>query len=127
MECSPLTTLRRASVSIRNDCRVRFSASPVAADGKLYLASEDGDVFVVKAGRKFELLATNPMGQALMATPAISAGMLIVRAENTTFTRSASALQAAYAGCSLSNEQETARTLVLSRLTAAMLREQNLG
>lgn len=59
-----------------------FSASPVAADGRLYLASEDGDVFVVRAGRKFELLATNPMGQALMATPAISEGMLIFRAEN---------------------------------------------
>lgn len=59
-----------------------FSASPVAADGKLYLASEDGDVFVVKAGPKFELLATNPMGKALMATPAISGGMLILRAED---------------------------------------------
>lgn len=58
-----------------------FSASPIAADGKLYLASEDGDVFVVKAGRKFELLATNPMGQPLMATPAISDGLLIVRSE----------------------------------------------
>lgn len=62
-----------------------FSASPVAADGKLYLASQDGDVFVVKAGRKFELLATNPMGQPLMATPAISDGMLIVRGENTIY------------------------------------------
>ena len=59
-----------------------FSASPVAADGKLYLASEDGDVFVVKAGPKFELLATNPLGKAVMATPAISDGLLIVRAEN---------------------------------------------
>lgn len=59
-----------------------FSASPVAADGKLYLASQDGEVFVVKAGRKYELLATNPMGQALMATPAISDGLLIVRAED---------------------------------------------
>ena len=59
-----------------------FSASPVAADGKIFLASEDGDVFVVKAGRKFELLATNPIGKALMATPAISDSMLILRAEN---------------------------------------------
>jgi outer membrane protein assembly factor BamB len=56
-----------------------FSASPIAADGMLYLGSEDGDVFVVRAGPKFELLATNPMGKALMATPAISDGMLIVR------------------------------------------------
>lgn len=57
-----------------------FSASPVAADGKLYLSSEDGDVFVVKAGRQYELISRNTMGQALMATPALTDGMLIVRA-----------------------------------------------
>ena len=56
-----------------------FSASPVAAGGRLYLASEDGELFVVKAGRTFELLSTNPMGDILMATPAISGNMLIVR------------------------------------------------
>jgi len=59
-----------------------FSASPVAADGKLYLSSEDGDVFVVKAGRQYELLSRNTMGQPLMATPALTEGMLIVRGEN---------------------------------------------
>jgi outer membrane protein assembly factor BamB len=59
-----------------------FSASPVAADGKLYLASEDGDVFVVKAGRQYELLSKNVMGQPLMATPALAQGMLIVRGDN---------------------------------------------
>jgi len=58
-----------------------FSASPVAADGKVYLASEDGDVFVVRAGATYELLATNPMGEPLMATPAISGGLLIVRSQ----------------------------------------------
>jgi outer membrane protein assembly factor BamB len=57
-----------------------FSASPVAADGKLYLSSEDGDVYVVRAGPKFELLATNPLGEPLMATPAIADNMLILRA-----------------------------------------------
>jgi outer membrane protein assembly factor BamB len=56
-----------------------FSASLVAADGKIYVTSEDGDVFVVKAGRKPEWLATNPMGEVLMATPAISDGVLYVR------------------------------------------------
>jgi outer membrane protein assembly factor BamB len=56
-----------------------FSASPVAGDGKIYLASEDGDIFVVKAGPQYELLATNAIGQVIMATPAISSGMLIVR------------------------------------------------
>ena len=59
-----------------------FSASPIAADGKLYLASEDGDVFVVKAGRQYELLSRNTMDQPLMATPALSQGMLIVRGEH---------------------------------------------
>jgi outer membrane protein assembly factor BamB len=56
-----------------------FSASPIAADGKLYLAGEDGDVFVVKAGKEYQLLATNPMGEVMMATPAISQGMLFIR------------------------------------------------
>lgn len=62
-----------------------FSASPVAADGRLYLASEDGDVFVVKAGRQYELLSRNVMGQPLMATPALSQGMLLLRGENAIF------------------------------------------
>lgn len=56
-----------------------FSASPVAADGKIYVASEDGDISVVKAGPVYERLATNTMGQVVMATPAISSGVLIVR------------------------------------------------
>ena len=56
-----------------------FSASPVAAGGRLYLASEDGDVYVVKAGRTYELLATNPMGESLMATPAISGNTIFIR------------------------------------------------
>jgi outer membrane protein assembly factor BamB len=56
-----------------------FTASPVASDGKIYLSSEDGDIFVVKAGPKYELLATNPVGQVMMATPAISDGLVIVR------------------------------------------------
>ena len=59
-----------------------FSASPVAADGKIYLPSEDGDIFVVKAGPQFELLTTNPMGELLMATPAISSGIMIVRTQH---------------------------------------------
>ena len=56
-----------------------FSASPVAANGRLYLSSEDGDVFVVKAGRTYELLSTNRMGEPLMATPAITGNTIIVR------------------------------------------------
>jgi hypothetical protein len=56
-----------------------YSASPVAANGRLYLATEDGTIHVVKAGPTFELLASNPMGEGLMATPAIAGSQLIVR------------------------------------------------
>jgi outer membrane protein assembly factor BamB len=59
-----------------------YTASPVAADGKLFLASEDGDVAVVKAGPKFELLSVNRMGEVVMATPAISEGMIIFRTQH---------------------------------------------
>jgi outer membrane protein assembly factor BamB len=62
-----------------------FAASPVAADGKLYFASEDGEVFVIKAGPQFELLARNPMGEVLMATPAIAGKMIIIRGQNHLF------------------------------------------
>jgi outer membrane protein assembly factor BamB len=61
------------------------SASPVAADGKIYVPSEDGDVFVVKAGPKFELLGTNPVGEVLMATPAITPGMMVIRGQSHVF------------------------------------------
>jgi outer membrane protein assembly factor BamB len=56
-----------------------YSASVIASDGKLYFTSEDGDIFVVKAGPQFELLSQNSMGEVLMATPAISDGVLYVR------------------------------------------------
>jgi outer membrane protein assembly factor BamB len=56
-----------------------FSASPVAADGRIYLASEDGDILVVAAGREFRHLGTNPIGDLLMATPALSNGVMYVR------------------------------------------------
>jgi outer membrane protein assembly factor BamB len=59
-----------------------YTASPVAADGRLYFTSEEGAVRVVRAGPKFELLAVNPLGDVCLATPAISDGMLFVRTEH---------------------------------------------
>ncbi len=56
-----------------------FSASPVAADGRIYCAGEDGLVFVLKAGEVFKLLATNIIDEPLMATPALSKGMMYLR------------------------------------------------
>jgi outer membrane protein assembly factor BamB len=62
-----------------------YSASPIAADGKLYLASEDGEVQVIKAGAEFERIASNPMGESLMATPAISGGLIFIRGQHHLF------------------------------------------
>ena len=56
-----------------------FSASPVAADGRLYFTSEDGDVFVVKAGAPYQEIAKNAVGEVIMTTPAISNGTMYIR------------------------------------------------
>lgn len=62
-----------------------FSASPVAADGKIYLSNEDGDILIVSAGEKFAHIATNSMGELLMATPALSEGVMYVRTAQSIF------------------------------------------
>lgn len=55
------------------------SASMVAADGVVYAANEDGEVYVFRPGAKYEQVAVNPMGETVMATPAISDGTLFIR------------------------------------------------
>jgi outer membrane protein assembly factor BamB len=59
-----------------------YTASPVAADGRLYFTSEQGQVRIVKAGAMFELLAVNTVDDYVMATPAISNGSLFVRSQH---------------------------------------------
>ena len=56
-----------------------FTASPIAADGRLYLINEDGDAYVLKAGREYVLIARNDIGEIVMATPAISDGLIVIR------------------------------------------------
>jgi outer membrane protein assembly factor BamB len=58
-----------------------FTASPVASPGKLYFASEQGTVYVVKPGAEFTVLATNQMGEVCMATPALSEGAIFFRTQ----------------------------------------------
>jgi outer membrane protein assembly factor BamB len=62
-----------------------FSASPVGSDGRIYISSEDGEIMVAAAGPTFETIATNSMGETLMATPALSAGVMYVRGASTLF------------------------------------------
>ncbi len=58
-----------------------FSGSPVAADGRLFFTSEDGTTFVVRAGKTYELLQTNELDEIVMATPAISDGIMLIRSD----------------------------------------------
>lgn len=67
------------SESIYDD---RYRASPVYADGKIYVLSRDGTALVVKAGKKFELLATNNLNDNFTASPAIADGRIYLRGFN---------------------------------------------
>jgi outer membrane protein assembly factor BamB len=57
----------------------KFTASPVGADGKIYITSESGTTFVLRAGREFEVLARNELGEECLASPALSRGALFLR------------------------------------------------
>jgi outer membrane protein assembly factor BamB len=60
-----------------------FKSSPVGASGKLYLASENDDVIVLRMGEKFEVLATNTIPDSVfIATPAIAGGEIFLRSQS---------------------------------------------
>lgn len=50
-----------------------FSSSPVAGNGNVYVSNTDGVTFVVKAGRDFEVVAANDLGERIMLPPCTSA------------------------------------------------------
>ncbi|MBL8214778.1 MAG: PQQ-binding-like beta-propeller repeat protein [Bryobacterales bacterium] len=56
-----------------------YSASPVLAEGRLYFATEEGKVAVVRPGREWELLQLNDLGEEMFATPALSEGRIFIR------------------------------------------------
>lgn len=62
-----------------------FFASPVAGDGKVYLLSETGETFVLRAGRKAEVLAKNELPERFLASPAISGGRIYLRGDGVLF------------------------------------------
>ena len=58
-----------------------FSASPFAAEGRVYFQNETGSTFIVKAGKTYELLAKNDVGEPTLATCAVTDGALFLRSE----------------------------------------------
>jgi outer membrane protein assembly factor BamB len=59
-----------------------FSASPVAADGKIFFTNDDGETFVLKEGPAFELLHVNSLGARVLASPALLDGRWYFRTES---------------------------------------------
>ena len=59
-----------------------FTASPVAADGKIYVTAESGVVTAIKAGPEFEILSRHPVGEYCLSTPAIAGGQLLLRTQS---------------------------------------------
>src|SRR5207248_5009384 len=55
------------------------SASPVFAEGRIYIQTEEGTGVVLKAGKEFQKLASNPLGERSLASCAIADGALFIR------------------------------------------------
>jgi outer membrane protein assembly factor BamB len=58
-----------------------FSSSPVAADGKIYLGSEDGNFAVLRAGKEWDVISASDLGEGIYATPALSEGAIYLRTD----------------------------------------------
>jgi len=68
------------------DALEEYYASPVAADGKIFMVSASGKVTVLKAGAQWEILATNDLDEEVWATPAIAGGNLYIRTRNALYS-----------------------------------------
>lgn len=82
LSCFNATTGELAYREGLGSSSVASSASPVAADGKIYFPGEKGNIYVVRAGPEFEVIAVNKMHETCMASPAISHGTLFFRTRN---------------------------------------------
>ncbi|HSE98680.1 MAG TPA: PQQ-binding-like beta-propeller repeat protein [Blastocatellia bacterium] len=86
MSCFNIETGEPYYHQVRLPRPYNFKASPVGAAGKLYLASEDSDVIILKMGEKFEVVATNKLeDQIFIASPIILDGELFLRSQNTLY------------------------------------------
>ena len=81
--------MKTGTLVYRERTGTTHSASPVASDGRVYLAGEDGQVLVLRAGRSFDVIARIDMGETVFATPAISRGTLYVRTRGHVYAISA--------------------------------------
>ncbi len=77
--CYEVKTGREVYGKNRIGMGTNFSASPIIVGGRIFCFSEDGDVYVVKAGPDFGILNTHSLGEGMMATPAVADGKMFIR------------------------------------------------
>jgi len=85
-----ITSLNAATGQLLKEGRSRdalgeYYASPVAADGKLFLASGDGKITVLQAGAQWQVLGVNDLKEQIRATPALSGGRVYVRTHDAVY------------------------------------------
>lgn len=78
-------TGKRTGEARLKDALGDYYASPVAADGKIYFASKEGKVSVVRAGAKWEVLSTTDLAEQVIATPAIAGGRIYIRTDQAVY------------------------------------------
>ena len=86
-----LTTLDPATGEVLKQGRLRgvadhYFASPIAADGKVFIVSQAGVVTVLKAGAEQEIVSVNELDDECYATPAISDGRIYIRTRSTLYS-----------------------------------------
>jgi outer membrane protein assembly factor BamB len=88
-DAGAITCLEAATGKVIYQARMpvaaKFTASPVAYEGKILIISEDGDGFILKSGQTPEVLKVNSLDEAIYASPAISAGHIFIRTETTLY------------------------------------------
>ena len=85
-DAGAITCLEAATGKVIYQARLpiaaKFTASPVAFEGKILIMSEDGDGFILKAGQTPDVLNANSLGEPVYASPAISSGKIFIRGES---------------------------------------------
>ena len=59
-----------------------FTASPVASDGRIFIVNDEGEVYIIKSGKEFEILSNQKLNDICMVTPAITDGIIFFRTQN---------------------------------------------
>jgi outer membrane protein assembly factor BamB len=72
---------RTGKLAYQERLRGKFTGSPVAGDGKIFITNEEGATFVVEAGRRYRLLSKNDMKEYCLASPALADGQFFLRTE----------------------------------------------